>query len=223
MNPGRSAETMTCLPSRSPSARIAASVASSVSRAADQLDERHDRHRAEEVHPDEPLAALAARRPRQGGGSRSRSCSRRRSRPARRQRVEVAPEGRLDGEVLEDRLDDEIGVGDAREVSGRCDPCERRVAVVLARDGPWPPPDPGWPRSCRAPPRRGAGRARRATTGSPIAAWTWAIPWPISPAPATKTRSIELAMPTMVRWSGRSAPGARGSAARRSAGPLVAA
>ena len=46
--------------------------------------------------------------------------------------VEIAPERRLDGEVLEDRLDDEVGVGDAREVSGGFDAGERRVAVLLA-------------------------------------------------------------------------------------------
>ena len=58
MNPGRSAETMTCLPSRSPeSADRGLGVVVGVA-AADQLDERHDRHRTEEMHPDEPLAAL---------------------------------------------------------------------------------------------------------------------------------------------------------------------
>ena len=49
----------------------------------------------------------------------------------RRDRVELAPQGRLDREVLEDGLDDEVGVGDAREVGGRLDAGERRVAVRL--------------------------------------------------------------------------------------------
>ena len=46
--------------------------------------------------------------------------------------VELAPEGRLDGEVLEDRLDHEVGIGDAREVGGGFDARERGVAVLLA-------------------------------------------------------------------------------------------
>ena len=79
MNPGRSAETMTCLPSVAD--ELADRLLGLVGRvaAADQLDERHDRDRAEEVHPDEALASLRARRPRRGGGSRSTTCSRRRS------------------------------------------------------------------------------------------------------------------------------------------------
>ena len=53
MNPGRSAETMTCLPSSAD--ELADRGRGRVRRrgAADELDERHDRHGAEEVHPDE--------------------------------------------------------------------------------------------------------------------------------------------------------------------------
>ena len=36
----------------------------------------------------------------------------------------------------------------------------------------------------------------------PMAAWTWAIPWPISPAPATKTRS--MVMPGVYEATGAS-------------------
>ena len=45
MNPGRSADTMTCLPSSPARSRMAATVASSVVARADELDERHDRDR----------------------------------------------------------------------------------------------------------------------------------------------------------------------------------
>ena len=38
----------------------------------------------------------------------------------------------------------------------------------------------------------------------PVAAWTWAMPWPINPAPATKTRPMGCAMASMVR--GRPSP-----------------
>ncbi len=76
------------------------------------------------------------------------------------------------------------------DVGGRLDPGERRVAVRRRSGGPWRPPDRGWPaiRSRPASARARSGSYR--TTGLPIAAWTWAMPWPISPAPATKTRSI---------------------------------
>ena len=82
MKPGRSADTMTCLPSCA--AEVADGVDGLVGRvaAADELDERHDRHGAEEVHADEPLAARRGRPPRPGDGWRSTRCSRRRSRAA---------------------------------------------------------------------------------------------------------------------------------------------
>ena len=47
-------------------------------------------------------------------------------------RVEVAPQRRLDRDVLEHGLDDEVRVGGGGEVGGRFDAGERRVAVVLA-------------------------------------------------------------------------------------------
>ena len=113
MKPGRSVETMTCLPrarGQGPDGvdRLVARVA-----AADELDERHDRHGAEEMHPDEPLATRSADRLGQPVDGDRRGV-RGEDRVRRGQPVELAPERRLDRDVLEHGLDDEVGAGDAR-------------------------------------------------------------------------------------------------------------
>ena len=132
MKPGRSAETMSFLPSASVSSRMAASVASVVAGAADQLDERHHRHRAEEVHPDEALAA--SRRDRRGERvDRDRAGVRGEDRGCGRERVELAPERLLDVDVLEHGLDDEIGVADGGQVRRRRHAAEDRVPGGLVQ------------------------------------------------------------------------------------------
>ena len=97
--------------------------------AADELDERHDRHRAEEVHPDEPLA------PGSGDGlcetvDGDRRGVRGEDRVLGGQPVELAPECRLDRDVLEHGLDDEVGGGHRGGVGGDLDPGERGVALL---------------------------------------------------------------------------------------------
>ena len=108
--------------------RIVGSVASVVAPPADELDQRHDRHRAEEVHADEPLRAAPAET-----ASASRSIeielvfvAKIVAAGARASRSR--PERRLHVDVLEDGLDDEVGVGDrARDASVGLDPGEGRV------------------------------------------------------------------------------------------------
>ena len=95
----------------------------------DELDERHDRHRAEEVHPDEPLAAVAGDRFGQSV-DRDRRGVRGEDRFRARDRVELPPQGRLDGEVLEDGFDDQVDVGDARELGAGFDAGEGGVTLV---------------------------------------------------------------------------------------------
>ena len=98
-------------------------------RPADQLDQRHDRHRTEEVH---------ARRSAGGGwcdrlgqpGDRDRAGVGGEDRIRRRQPVELAPQRRLDVEVLEDRLDHEIGVAHPTRIVGRRDPGEGGLALL---------------------------------------------------------------------------------------------
>ena len=95
--------------------------------AADHLDERHDGHGIHEVHADEAVRPLRARRePRDRDGRRVR----REDRRGRDEGVEPREEVPLDGLVLDDRLDDEAGVGEPREVGRRGDARERRVAVA---------------------------------------------------------------------------------------------
>ena len=192
MNPGRSAETMTCLPSSADSSRIAASVVVARGGAADQLDERHDGHRAEEVHAHEAGTARLGDRGSEAV-DRDRARVRGEDRRGGRLGVETPPEVRLDVEVLEDRLDDEIGAGRPR--TGRPSPghdpgsrparpvracpsatARSRLAAIRSR-----------PASAR--PRSGSIQRRRACR-SPRG--PGAMPWPIRPAPATKTRSIGI-------------------------------
>jgi hypothetical protein len=93
----------------------------------DELDEGHDRDRAEEVHPDEPPPAGARdgfRQPMDGDRARVRGEDRRR----RGDRVELAPQAVLDLEVLEHGLHDEVGGGGRLQPVGRGQPGDRRVA-----------------------------------------------------------------------------------------------
>ncbi len=121
---------MTCLPSRSPRSRIADLGRVVRVAAADQLDERHDRHGAEEVHADEQLTSLMLDRLGEAV-DRDRRGVAREDRGRRGDGVDLVPEALLDLEVLEHGFDDDVGVGRATEVGGGLDPCERGVALVL--------------------------------------------------------------------------------------------
>ena len=186
--------------------------------AADELDERHDRDRAEEMHPDEP------RPPRPGStASASRWIAIElvfEAKIARRRRVpvELPPQLGLDRQVLEDRLDDEVGARPRLGVGGRLDPGQRRLALV-GRERPLSTARWRLPRCARVPASARARSGSYSTTCLPMAAWTWAMPWPISPAPATKTRSIVIAgsvpgRPHHGRWTSVPAHG-RGARPRR--------
>jgi hypothetical protein len=82
---------------------------------ADDLDERHQRRRVEEVHADD------AARCRDGCGD-LRHGQRRRVRREDRVRpddaLQLGEELELGAEVLHDRLDDEVAVGEVRQVGG---------------------------------------------------------------------------------------------------------
>ena len=148
---------MSFLPSSSASSRIAPP-SRRCRRAADQLDERHHRHRAEEVHPDEPRAPR-----RRATASARRSIEielvfeAKIAAPARARRA--PPELPLDLEVLEHGLDDEVG--------RRRAPCRRwrgpgRASrrAPSASACPWRPRDRGCRRSVRDPPGPARGPAR---------------------------------------------------------------
>ncbi len=98
-------------------------------RAADQLDERHHRHGAEEVHADE---AGAPRLPHRGGQAVDRDGRRvgREDGARRRDGVERRPQARLDLDVLEHGLDDEVGVRGGGQVGGRHDAARTASRVI---------------------------------------------------------------------------------------------
>ena len=90
------------------------------------LNERHEGRRVEEVHPDDPLG------PRDRSGY-LRHRERRRVRGedgiGPHDRLELAEEGDLRVEVLDDRLDDEIAARQIVEPSREREPAKRCIAV----------------------------------------------------------------------------------------------
>ena len=105
--------------------------------------------------------------------------------------------------VLEDGLDHDVVAGSAVGADGRwrCGPVSRRPPA--ARACPSRPGAPGC-RRCAACPCRPAPRPIGEGHALPAAALTWAMPWPIRPAPMTKTRSMLMAasLPAAAAWSG---------------------
>ena len=95
---------------------------------ADDLDERHQRRRVEEVHADDALRFRARRRD-LGHGQRRRV--RREHDVVADEAVELGEQLLLRLELLDDRLDHEIAVGEIRHVRGERQPRDRRVAVAL--------------------------------------------------------------------------------------------
>ncbi len=94
----------------------------------DDLDERHQRRRIEEVHADDALG------PGRGGrdlGHRERRCVGRKNRVGAAEPIEVCEEGTLGLELLHDRLDDEIAVRERLEVRRDREASGRRVPFSL--------------------------------------------------------------------------------------------
>ena len=93
----------------------------------DDLDERHQRRRIEEVHADDALRP--ARRARDlGHGERRRVRGEHGVRP--RDPVELGEELLLRPELLDDRLDHEVAVGELADVRGQRQPPDRGVACT---------------------------------------------------------------------------------------------
>jgi hypothetical protein len=94
----------------------------------DDLDERHQRGRVEEVHPDDPLGGRRRGgdlRHGQGGGVR-REDGVRAADP-----LQLGEERALRVELLDDRLDHEVAVGKRREVGRGLEPRDRGIPLVL--------------------------------------------------------------------------------------------
>jgi hypothetical protein len=95
---------------------------------AHDLDERHQRRRVEEVHPDRALRAF------EHGcdlGDRERRRVRREHRAVAHDRFEGAKELVLDGEILERRFDHDVAIGEIRELGRQAEARHRCVARTL--------------------------------------------------------------------------------------------
>ena len=158
MKPGRSAETMTCLPSsadRSLTDRLG--LVRGV-RAADQLDQRHHRHRAEEVHARRTARGARARPPRPAGGSRSSACSRRRSAASGATPSSSRHSARLTSTSSNTASMTRSASAHVVDVVGGS--IRASVASRSPRSGgPWRPPGRGW-RRCASRPASRAGELR---------------------------------------------------------------
>ena len=95
---------------------------------ANDLDERHQRRRIEEVHPDHALGPLEHRR---DLGHRKRRCVRSEDRVVPNDSFQRPEELVLHREVLERRFDHEIAPGEVGELRRQAEPRDRSVTRVL--------------------------------------------------------------------------------------------
>ena len=128
-NPGESRASAGTFPRSSASATIAARVSCRRLVGADHLDQLQDRHGIEEVHADHlrrPTRGRSERRDRDGG------CVRGENRLSREHLVSPFEEILLDGRVLDDSLDHEVG---RDEISDDLHPREDVSRVLAALRG----------------------------------------------------------------------------------------
>ena len=104
--PGKSFASAGSLPRSRASSTIAAAVSSEVCDGADHLDEAKHRHRVEEVHADHAVRPAGHRGERR---DRDRGRVGREDRLRRQRLVGRAEDRLLHGEVLDDRLDHQVG------------------------------------------------------------------------------------------------------------------
>ena len=126
--PGVSWQGTETLPSRSLRLRVVFHSPADSHVEYDDLDERHQRRRVEEVHAHDTLG-----RGRRGGdlrhGERGRVRRKHRVGPARP--LELREEVALRAELLDDRLDHEVAVRERGELGGRLEPGDRRIPFFL--------------------------------------------------------------------------------------------
>ena len=177
--------------------------------AADQLAQRHHRHRREEVGADDRLGPLGHRgdlgdRDRAGVGAEHRAV------PA--DPVQLAEDLLLDLEALERRLDDDVGR--RRPRPGRWSSvirAERGLGVGLLEGALGDEPATATSRWPPGPRPSASSVTSRSTTSCPATAATWAMPEPISPAPTT-AECVDVAVmggePNRGAAMGETGPGA---------------
>jgi hypothetical protein len=115
--PARSPARIGVLPSAAANASARATASSAVPERDDDLDQLHDRHRGEEVQPEDVLGAAGRRGQVR---DRDRRGVRRQQRAGLHRRVERLEHAALHREVLDDRLDDEVRVGEVAQVARPC-------------------------------------------------------------------------------------------------------
>ena len=182
--PARSATSTASLPQRSAKASAGLIGVVAGRERPHDLDQRHHRRRVEEVDAAHLVGALGRHRQlddrqrrRVGGEDRRRLDD----------LLELGEQLLLDGEVLDDALDDEVAVGEAAEVVGGADPGEDGVALVVVELALGDLACRGW-RSTRGDAAVGAWRVReRTTTSNPARAATSASPAPMIPEPTIPT------------------------------------
>ena len=159
----------------------------------DDLHEREQRRRVEEVHADDALGMLGRlgdRVDRDRGRVRGENCVR----PD--DAVELGEDLALRLELLDDRLDHEVALREVGELGREAQPPERRVTLLgrglalLDRRGRRSA------RSSHAPSRRAPRSPRGRPSRIRPAPTTCAMPAPIVPRPTTPTRRITGAMLT---------------------------
>ena len=137
MKPERSLVSIGRLPSRSMNRLRAGDRLLARVERDDHLDERHHRHRREEVQP-EHARGIADRLGELGDRDRGRVGGD--DRPVRDHAVDRLHDRELEPLVLGHRLDDQVGLGDRLEVGGQLDPLARRprlgVVELAAAHGP---------------------------------------------------------------------------------------
>ena len=151
---------------------------------ADDLDERHQRRRVEEVHADDALRRR--RSPPRSPSPRAPRCSSRARRPAA-DALQLGEQLALRLELLDDRLDHEVAAGEAGELGREREVGRGRVARVLrqlplldlARE------------EVRDPVARALSASSavtsRPTVSTPASTHSCAMPAPIAPRPTTPT------------------------------------
>ncbi len=183
--PGPSATSITCLPIASPAPRAIATAAAPVWTPADDLEQRHDRGRVEEVHPDDAVGPRRAAADRVMGIEEVLVASTQSS-------ATISRRARVNSSALTSRrsgaasMTSSHGPSACRSRRSRCSPSAASAAFALQRPRSAPRRRLFRMRSSArsAVPSTGSCSSVRAPAGS---AASCAIPAPIVPAPKTPT------------------------------------
>ena len=191
-NPGVSLQRIGSLPTRSAKAKAASTGVERGELRADDLDQREDRRRVEEVHADD---ALRARHRVRDSVTESADVFVASTAPSATIALQLSEELALGVQILDDRLDDEVAPGQVRRARSWCSgerarrPALRRVSRAFST------PRPGSGRSASRARSLSSSLTSRPTVSMPACTHTCAIPAPMVPRPTTPT----LRTPSLIR------------------------